>query len=250
MTRARKTGPNRRDDDLATLLAAARPRKGACPDATDLVRAADGLASTDAALQDHLTACRRCACEVESLARASLATAGRLPGPPRAVARAVSTAKAAVRGRIAAAAEAVRGLFTLEMPLSYALALRSASAAASPHARYEKAMKDYRAGRIAAARKGLEAALDAGEDAPEVRYFLGSCLLAEGRAADALEHLTWATAARPKDANARWQLAQALLASGRGEEAARELEKVAKLPGPHRARARKLLSLVRGVLAR
>jgi tetratricopeptide (TPR) repeat protein len=221
---------------FAGLAEAARVEPGACPSDLELVLHASGRAPEAGrrALEGHLHACARCAFETERVQRAVRA-GGR---PPRAR-RAVGTAAGLVR--------ALRGLVTFEMPASLALTTRSGGASV---ARFARAMRDYRAGRFARARAGLEAALAAGERPPELHFYLGACLMRGGDAEQAADRFRAAVNASPRLGEYRFYLAQALLALGRAEEAVQQLAKAAALPGTFKLRARSLARSVKEHLER
>jgi tetratricopeptide (TPR) repeat protein len=219
---------------LGAAVAGLRP-PGPCPDALDLVRFHDGHLAPDAAqrIDAHLTACRTCAGEDEALARAE-AGEFRLP-----------IAASAFAGRAQALAEALRGLFTFEMPPSLALTMRGA-AATDPA--YDDAMRQYREGAYDEARRGLEQVLSR-EDRPEAAFYLGACHLKASRWEDAARALELAVQRTPRVGEYHWFLAQALLQLGEGERAAAELEKAAKVPGSRKAQAKDLARKVRATLS-
>ena len=220
--------------DLAASLGSVAT--GPCPEPDLLVALGDGcLAEPEAhAVAAHAARCLSCAADLEALVRGG-APPRLKPSPARVVAAAAGTLL-----------QRLRQLVQLEMPVHVALTARSTGARRSP--RFGKAMVAYGDGRFAAARRDLLAARAAGEEGAHVDFYLGVCSLRAGRAAEAARDLARAVGASPSLAEYRWYLAQALLQDGRGEEAARELDRVARLVGRYRSRARSQARDVRAAL--
>ena len=95
-----------------------------------------------------------------------------------------------------ALAAALRSLVSFEMPV-HALAVTRGAASTTSAPRFERAMRDYVAGRWGASVRGLRAARAAGESASDLSLFLGATLLRLGRAEEAFfaDRLAYASGA-------------------------------------------------------
>ena len=195
-------------------------------------------------MQLHLTGCRACGLAYEDL-QAEWPGAARVPVAP------APSSPSVLAAAPKALLEALRGLATFEMPTPVALTARGDAATVQEpsQTRWDAAMEAYRAGDHAAAATELEAALAAGDDDPATRHYLGACLLALGRPEDAVPHLREAASRERKLPGYGVLLAKALLLAGDGEAAEKELARVARLPGRHRAEVKELAKRVREALA-
>ncbi|HEX5086126.1 MAG TPA: tetratricopeptide repeat protein [Blastocatellia bacterium] len=84
-------------------------------------------------------------------------------------------------------------------------------------------------GRLDAARKRAQLALELQPRSSDACALLGKVLLKQGRAAEATQPLETAVAQNPNDANLRFQLARAYQQSGRRQEATREFAEAQRL---------------------
>lgn len=222
---------------------ARRPPSGSdCPEPLRIVAYADGIEEPDREahrLESHLTVCRACAVAVERLRRA--VAGSRPPGwNPRGMATQAVEGGAALLARL-------KSLVSFAMPLRVTFAVRASVPIRA--AGYRRGMEHYEGGRYAAAAKHLESARAAGVAPPDLTFYLGVCRLHEGDAEEAARLLRDAGRRRPRVGEIRWYEAQAHLSCGRARAATLALRQAARLPGPHRERARLLLESLRASLA-
>ena len=229
---------------VGMLHALRAAERSPCPTGEELVLLSEGML-VDGLVTSHVACCAACARQIESLhcAGRSVPLGHRVTSVVRQVVRAVESGSEAL-GRTLAS------LALFEMPVSLALTTRSSRVPMRVDVREEFAngMRRYREGDYEAARRDLERALERGEPAPELRFFLAAILRREGRHAAAAAMLERLVAERPL-AEYRWHLAQAQLADGRGEQALDQLQRVARMPGTRRAAAKEQSRKVAEALA-
>ncbi len=109
--------------------------------------------------------------------------------------------------------------------LVFALLVMGASA--TPN--YDTGLSAYTAGKYEDALRSLEAAEKAGEDAPELPYYLGVCFVKNGKWVEGGQRLAPYAAAHPDLARAWYWLAQAQHYSRQFAEARTSIERVLKL---------------------
>ena len=200
-----------------------------CPEPERLLLLSEGVLDASPEreqLESHILGCSMCAITAEDLWQLG----PRFRGAKRRTATA--TAVAGKLGR------QLRQLVSFEMPAPLALTPRGGGRKAGAKI-FGSAMAAYRAERYGDARELLAQALEAGESAPGLAFYLGVCALHQGDVDAAVAGLERAVRIEPGLGEYNWYLAQALLQSGRGDEALVQLRRAARKPGRYRADARR-----------
>lgn len=192
------------------------------------------------AFEDHFVTCAECQRDVRFMGavRAAIVASGATDATPPRVTMPAGGVAAPRRRRAVWAGAAIAGgmaavaIFAL-LPSSAVTALGTVDAAppylgiavrGTPgrgEAVFDAAMKDYAAGRYAAATRGLQSALAAGEDSLPTEFFGGASLLFGGdaRGAAAAFGRVVARGDSPYRDEAQWYAAKALLRLGESRDA-------------------------------
>ena len=193
------------------------------------------------AFEDHFVTCAECQRDVRfaSAVRAALQASGaraatRAPAapiaavglPPRRwrrtawVGAAIAAGFAGIAVLYALPSRAVTALGGVEQPPAYVgVAVRSTAGRGATM--FDDAMKEYSAGHYAAATRGLQAALAAGQDSIPTEFFIGASELFGGDARNAAPAFArvMSLGESPYRDEAQWYEAKALLRLGRSAEA-------------------------------